>query len=114
MVNEMGITYCKVSGCDTTARVKGLCDRHYRRMLKSGDPNTIARKPNGSGSIDSHGYRKMWVNGKKVPEHRLVMEKYLGRELLKTETVHHKNGDRLDNRIENLELWSTRQPGGQE
>lgn len=61
------------------------------------------------GKPDKDGY----VQRLGKAEHRLVMEALLGRKLQPFETVHHKNGIRSDNRVENLELWTNSHPHGQ-
>jgi hypothetical protein len=48
-------------------------------------------------------------DGGYIAEHRFVYEEYLGRPLVKNEIVHHINDNKLDNRIENLELMSQRE-----
>lgn len=51
-------------------------------------------------------YKRTTYNGKPIDEHRKVMEIYLGRKLERWEIVHHINGNKRDNRIENLQVMT--------
>jgi hypothetical protein len=130
---------CAVESCDRMRDTRDWCSKHYQRWKACGDPlapkryglNTTNNKfmqrgehhPTWKGGryLRSDGeYVHVW-NGKRnakgrmiyEKEHRVVMEQHLGRALLTHENVHHINGNKLDNRLDNLELWSTSQPAGQ-
>lgn len=109
---------CEVDGCSRPATRKGLCGLHYGRIRRTGSAGGAAlRRPArgaGAGWVDRGGYRRvMGPTGRSNFQHRQVMEAHLGRPLLREESVHHVNGNRSDNRIENLELWSRSHPRGQ-
>ena len=101
--------------CNKKAYAKDYCRKHYLAFKRYGNPLTNkSQKENPSNYVDVFmpGHPNARKDGY-LFEHRLVMSDYLGRPLLPGENVHHKNGNRKDNRIENLELWSESQPTGQ-
>lgn len=57
------------------------------------------------GSINN-GYHIIYINGKNIAQHRLVMEEHLGRALTSDEEIHHIDGDKLNNDIENLQIMT--------
>lgn len=95
-------------------RRKGVRNHGYDYSQKYCSPRCLhIGQTNPDGVLDKNGYRLIRIGGKSVPEHRHIMEKIIGRPLSEGENVHHKNGNRLDNSAENLELWISQQPPGQ-
>jgi hypothetical protein len=111
---------CIIDGCNTKHLSKGFCQKHWKSFTAWIDKDRVSEDWQKYSPTKEKGYVKLYrpnhPNTTKygmIMEHRLVMEEMVGRLLEKHETVHHKNGNRLDNRPENLELWSVRQPKGQ-
>ncbi len=115
--------------CDRDAQLVNNCSdcgkKIARKSVRCNTCRGIATRGELSpywqgGYTNEDGYRIVQAQGHpnarksgSILEHILVMSSHLNRALLPHENVHHKNGIRDDNRIDNLELWSKSQPPGQ-
>lgn len=105
---------CAFDGCNKKVNSKGLCDGHAQQRKRGVELRPLHipthRWSHGSGYVI---LKDLSRPSGRIMEHVKIMADHIGRPLAEGENVHHINGVRDDNRIENLELWNTRQPKGQ-
>ena len=84
----------------TPKQKRAIVLRNFKQPKGKNSPNW-----KGGREITKAGYVRLWISRtERVLEHRLIMEKHLGRKLNRDEVIHHINGNNADNRLANLEL----------
>jgi len=109
------VSFCRCDLCnkDFTRPSSNLKKQHFCSLTcynnwRVGENNPQYKRGYSIGS-SGYCYTKRKRNGKNVLLHRLLMEEHLGRKLKRYEFVHHINENKVDNRIENLELLNSRE-----
>ncbi len=109
--------------CEECLKIHKYCKNLCRGCYEFKKRGIFGKRHNskpGFGCLRKDGYRILSrsnhpnaTKSGRILEHVFVMSEYLGRPLEKHERIHHLNGIRNDNRIQNLELWTTSHPSGQ-
>lgn len=94
---------CSMPGCGNNARCRGLCDTHYSRWLRHGDPSVArAMRQRGTGCVRPSGYLSIQTDRRRSFEHVRIAESVLGKPLPAGAVVHHADGNRGNNEKGNL------------
>jgi hypothetical protein len=93
---------CSVNSCRRPVRCKSLCQVHYQRMRKHGDPEKLLIRQAGEGTLHTDGYWAYEIDGRVVLEHVLIVERAIGKRIPPGAQVHHVDQNRMNNATSNL------------